>query len=350
MISVLPDALRPIIKVFIIRPFAVLERELHAVQDIRALLAEEKERVCWIDIRGFGSRQFMEELADAFQIHRLQMEDVVNVYQRPKAEDLQDRLFVVTRSIRRGENGLTDDQVSLFIGSDFVLTIQDRYEDFLDPVRERIRSGKGNIRSQGADYLAYVIMDTLIDNLFPILEQVGERLDDLEEELLSRPTRNSLDRLLVIKRELILLRRTVWRERDKINDILRSDFRVIGSSARIYFRDTYDHCIQLLDLVESCREMTATLMDVYHTSVSNKLNQVMKVLTIISTIFIPLTFIVGIYGMNFAPKDPMTGQLLPNNMPELYSPNGYMEVLVAMAVIVLLQLVFFFKKGWLTRS
>lgn len=292
----------------------------------------------------------MEELADAFHIHRLQMEDVVNVYQRPKAEDLQERLFVVTRGIRTGDSGLSDDQVSLFIGSDFVLTIQDRYEDLLDPVRERVRSGKGNIRSLGTDYLAYVIMDTLIDNLFPILEQVGERLDDLEEELLSRPTRNSLDRLLVIKRELILLRRTVWRERDKINDILRSDFHVIGSAAKIYFRDTYDHCIQLLDLVESCREMTATLMDVYHSSVSNKLNQVMKVLTIISTIFIPLTFIVGIYGMNFAPKDPVTGIPLPNNMPELYSPNGYLEVLIAMAVIVLLQLVFFFKKGWLTRS
>jgi magnesium transporter len=349
-IEVRSDALRPDIRCFVISPSEASEKELHSVQEIRSLLAAEKGKVFWVDIRGFGSRQFLEDLADGFGIHRLQMEDVVNAYQRPKAEDLPGHLFLVSRAVKAAENGLSDDQVSMFLSEDFVLTVQEKYEDLLGPVRERIRSGKGNIRSQGADYIAYMIMDTLVDNFFPILERMGERLDDLEEELLYKPSRAALDRLLAVKRELILLRRTVWRERDKINDILRSEFPCVRNSTKIFFRDTYDHCIQLLDLVESCREVTATLMDVYHSTVSNRMNQVMKVLTIISTIFIPLTFIVGIYGMNFAPKDPVTGAPLPNNMPELYSPNGYAEVLIAMAVIVLLQLVFFYKKGWLSRS
>jgi len=269
LIVVRPDALRPKIRTFVIDSTGVAEHESHSVQEIRGLLAAEKGKVFWIDIRGFGDRLFMEELADSFQIHRLQMEDVVNVYQRPKAEDLPGHLFLVTRALRTSDSGLVDDQVSMFLGTEFVLTIQDRYEDLLDPVRDRIRAGKGNVRNQGADYLAYMIMDTLIDNHFPILEQLGERLDDLEDELLSKPSRSSLDRLLHIKRELILLRRTIWRERDKINDILRSEFPSVRISSKIYFRDSYDHCIQLLDLVESCREVTATLMDVYHSSVSN---------------------------------------------------------------------------------
>jgi magnesium transporter len=193
-------------------------------------------------------------------------------------------------------------------------------------------------------------MDIVIDNYYPILEKMGEALDELQEELIYNPSKASLNKVLQKKRELIVLRRIIWTERDKLNDILRSSFIAVKEQTKVFFRDTYDHCIQLLDLVESYKEVTASLMDVYQSSVSNRLNQVMKVLTIISTIFIPLTFIVGIYGMNFSYQDPKTGEVLPLNMPELYSPYGYLGVSIVMLVIVIIQLVFFYKKGWLTKE
>ena len=193
-------------------------------------------------------------------------------------------------------------------------------------------------------------MDLVIDTYYPLLEKTADKLDELEDELIENPTRESLNKLLHIKRELILIRRVIWSERDKVNDILRSAFPMIKDSTKIFFRDSYDHCIQLIDLVESYKEITASLMDVYMSSVSNRMNQVMKVLTIISTIFIPLTFIVGLYGMNFAHTNPKTGEYLPMNMPELYSPYGYLGVILFMLLIVAMQIIFFVKKGWLTRK
>jgi magnesium transporter len=214
-------------------------------------------------------------------------------------------------------------------------------------VRDRIRKGKGYLRMQGSDYLSYAITDSAIDMFFPLLEKIGDRMDELEDELITAPTRASMNRILQIKRELIVFRRSIWPERDKINDLIRSHFPLVSENTKVYFRDSYDHCIQILDIVDSFKEVTSSLMDVYLSSVSNRLNQVMKVLTIISTIFIPLTFIVGLYGMNFAHVDPRTGKDLPLNMPELYSPYGYIGVMLAMFVIVIIQIYFFYKKGWL---
>ncbi|MBK6838607.1 MAG: magnesium/cobalt transporter CorA [Bacteroidetes bacterium] len=199
-------------------------------------------------------------------------------------------------------------------------------------------------------WILYALMDVVLDNYYPILEQLGERLDELQDDLIVNPSREALNRVLQIKRELIVLRRSIWSERDKINDILRSAFPHVTETTKVFLRDSYDHCIQILDLVESYKEVTASLMDVYHSSVSNRLNQVMKVLTIISTIFIPLTFIVGLYGMNFAHLNPKTGDPLPLNMPELYSPYGYLGVCIAMVIIVIGQIYFFYKKGWLTKG
>jgi magnesium transporter len=206
------------------------------------------------------------------------------------------------------------------------------------------------MRQSGADYLAYSLMDVVIDNYYPILEKMGDYLDDLQDELISTPSRDALNRVLQKKRDLILLRRTIWTERDKMNDILRSSFSEINEGTKVFYRDSYDHCIQLLDLVESYKEVTATLMDVYQSSVSNRLNQVMKVLTIISTVFIPLTFVVGLYGMNFTSHDPRTGSFLPFNMPELYSPYGYLMIWGVMILMVIAQLIFFYKKGWLKKG
>lgn len=350
MFNVSEDALKQQIRSFVYSAEQYTEMEFSSTEDIRLSMQKDPDKTHWIDIKGFGDRNFLESLAGCFGLHRLQMEDVVNVYQRPKVEDYNDHIFLISRAIRESQNGLTNDQISIFLGPNYVLTIQEKYDDILDPVRERIRSGKGFVRIHGADYLAFALMDAALDNFYPLLEHLGDKLDDLQDELIANPTKEALNRVLSIKRELIMLRRTIWSERDKMNDILRSSFKQVKEETKIFFRDSYDHCIQILDLVESNREVTASLMDVYHSSVSNRLNQVMKVLTIISTIFIPLTFIVGVYGMNFAQVDPNSGQKLPLNMPELYSPYGYIGVVVVMAAIVLLQVFYFVRKGWLTKD
>jgi len=350
MIRVPDDALKPKIHYFRYTESEFEESDLNGVDEIRAKLNSTNEGVFWFDIHGFGDKLFLEKLADCFQLHRLQMEDVVNVYQRPKAEDSNAYLFFVSRVIQEKAQGLVNDQLSLFLGKNFVISLQDKYEDILDPVRDRIRRGKGYIRTNGADYLVYALMDTALDNYYPILEHIGERLDDLEDELISNPSRFALNKVLQIKRELIVLRRSIWSERDKINDILRSAFPQVKENTKLFLRDSYDHCIQILDLVESYKEVTASLMDVYHSSVSYRMNQIMKVLTIISTIFIPLTFIVGLYGMNFAHIDPQSGKVLTYNMPELYSPYGYVVVCAVMLLIVVGQIYFFYKKGWLTKN
>ncbi len=350
VISVPEDALKLSLKSFYYDELTLLENELFSVEDINNQLKESPEKTHWFDIKGFGNNIFFEQLADSFGIHRLQMEDVINVYQRPKVEEYLGHVFFVSRVLYEDQNTFHNDQLSIFLGKNFVITIQDKYEDILEPLRIRLRQGKGNLRRSGADYLAYSLTDIVVDNYYPILEKTGEQLDDLQDELLVNPSTETLNRILQKKRDLILIRRTIWSERDKMNDILRSSFTEVSESTKVYFRDTYDHCIQLLDLVESYKEVTASLMDVYQSSVSNRLNQVMKVLTIISTIFIPLTFVVGLYGMNFARHDPKTGADLPYNMPELYSPHGYIIVCLIMVTMVIFQIIFFVKKGWLKKS
>jgi magnesium transporter len=349
-INIPENALQPVVTSFEYNELSFEEKKLPDVKAIRQFLDVSPEKVHWIHIRGFGDKAFFEQLADCFGIHRLQMEDVINVYQRPKAEEYKDYLFLISRVLSETDGVLVNDQISIFTGKNYVISIQDKYEDVFDPVRERIRQGKGYMRKYGSDYLAYSLMDTVLDNFFPLLEKTGERLDQLEDELIENPSREAMNRILRIKRDLIVMRRAIWAERDKVNDIIRSGFPMIADSTKIFFRDSYDHCIQILDLVESYKEVSASLMDVYMSSVSNRLNQVMKVLTIISTIFIPLTFIVGLYGMNFAHTDPVTGNHLPLNMPELYSPYGYVGVIIVMVVIVIFQLIFFYRKGWLTSK
>ena len=195
--------------------------------------------------------------------------------------------------------------------------------------------------------MGYALMDAVVDNYFPFLERLGSFLDELEDQLLLAPDVHSLQNIQASKRKLILFRKIAWAEREKLNDILRTPTHLFSDVSKRYLRDTYDHTIQVMDIIDSCREITTSLMDIYHSSVSNRLNKVMKVLTIISTIFIPLTFIVGLYGMNFAYVHPITGELMPMNIPEFYSPYGYVGVLVAMLIIVIFQVYYFYKKGWL---
>ncbi len=344
------DALKPKIKIYSYDKNFLEEKELANVSEIKKHLADQPERNHWIEIKGFGDSKMLEEISSAFSIHRLEMEDVVNTYQRPKLEEHDNHLFIISRMICNSHDvRMLNEQLSLFLGNNFVLTMQEHYEDLFDPVRKRLREGKGTIRQKGADYMAYALLDAIVDNYFPLLESIGDKLDELEDELFSKPNRESLQRIQLIKRELIVFRRTIFAERDKVNDLLRTSTEYISDASKIYLRDTYDHTIQVMDLVESYKEIVASLMDIYLSSVSNRLNQIMKVLAIISTIFIPLTFIVGVYGMNFSYTDPDTGEKLPLNMPELYSPYGYVGVWAFMLLIVVVQLVFFYRRGWLEK-
>ncbi len=342
------DAIAPVAQCFVYDLENCNEFTAESAKAIEDCYNTLGDKILWVHISGFGNKVFYDELAAFFKLHRLEIEDVFNVYQRPKVDEYDGHLFMVSRLLGMQNDCLVNDQLSLLLGKNYVITIQDKRDDYFDPVRQRIRNGKGYLRHQKADYLAYALLDSAIDFYYPTLEKIGNKLDELEEELLSNPTRESMNKILQIKRELIIFRRTIWPERDKINDIIRSSFEEINESTKVYFRDSYDHCIQMLDIVESYKEVTSSLMDVYLSSVSHRLNQVMKVLTIISTIFIPLTFIVGLYGMNFPNVNHETGEKLPLNMPELYSPYGYVSVIGLMVIIVVAQLYFFYKKGWIS--
>ena len=328
-----------------------LELPVYSLNDIHSRLSQYPNLNHWIEIRGFGNRSMLEQICRDFDIHAMEMEDVVNTYQRPKMEEHNRHLFIVSRVISRCADGLLkNDQLSLFVGTNVVISMQEHYDDYFEPVRSRLRGGKGLMRSAGVDYLAYSLLDAIVDTYFPLLEQIGEKLDELEDELFDKPNRDSLQKIQAIKRELIMLRRTVFAERDKVNDLLRTVSVFLNDQTKLYLKDTYDHTIQVMDLVESYKEITASLMDIYLSSVSNRMNQIMKVLAVISTIFIPLTFIVGVYGMNFSAVDPVTNKVLPLNMPELYSPLGYVGVMLFMVALVIVQLLVFWKKGWLDKS
>lgn len=350
-INVSDDAVVPRILMTSFSTEMLLESTPENLDQVRDTINAHPELVHWVELKGFGERGLLETFCYEFSIHRLEMEDVINTYQRPKLEEYDDHLFIVTRLLRHnGNTGLRNDQLSMFLRDKVVITMQENYDDHFEAVKTRIRTGRGHLRSSGSDYLAYALLDAVVDTYFPVLEILGEKLDELEDELFSKPTRASLHRIQQIKRELIVLRRAVFAERDKVNDILRSSSELISNQTKLFLRDTYDHTIQVMDLVESYKEIVASLMDIYLSSVSNRLNQVMKVLAIISTIFIPLTFIVGVYGMNFSPVNPADGSALPLNMPELYSPWGYTGVMLFMLVIALVQLFVFWKKGWLDKS
>ncbi|MGR6088757.1 MAG: magnesium/cobalt transporter CorA [Arcticibacter sp.] len=340
--SISDDALKPHVRIISYNETSIEDKAFGDVNSIKSHLLAHPTLTHWVEVKGFGDRAFFESMCDAFNIHRLEMEDVLSGHQRPKVEESDHHLFVVSRAITNGEDFL-DEQVSLFIFKDVVITFQERQNDYFLPVKDRLQQNRGVIRKSGASYLGYAIMDAIVDDYFPVMERLGNFLDDLEDLLLDAPDRYSLQNIQGSKRRLIQFRRIVWSEREKLNDIMRNPSPLFSDVSRRYLRDTYDHTIQVMDIIDSYREITASLMDIYLSSVSNRLNQVMKVLTIISTIFIPLTFVVGVYGMNFQ-YDKST---MPFNMPELHSPYGYIGVMLAMVLIVIFQIAYFFKKGWL---
>lgn len=333
-----PNAPRPIIRVIAYGSDAVEEREIKDLAEIKTWLT--RWPVTWINVDGLGDAATIARLGEIFGLHSLALEDVVNVHQRAKLEDYGDHLFIVARMAHDGEK-IETEQVSLFVGRNYVISFQERGGDCLDPVRHRIRTHKGKIRGVGSDYLAYAILDAIIDAYFPVLEEFSERLDALEDRVLDHRDPDASGHLHAIKHDLLMLRRAVWPHRDVMNALTRDDNPLIRSETRVFLRDCYDHVVQLMDLVETYREVGSDLRDAYLSALSNRLNETMQVLTVIATLFIPLTFIVGVYGMNF------DYEASPWNMPELKLYYGYPAIWLVMLAIAAGQLYFFWRKGML---
>jgi magnesium transporter len=299
----------------------------------------DRSGVTWINIDGLSDVALLESLGRTFRLHPLTLEDVLNCGQRPKVEDYGEYQFVVMRSLRLERGQVEGEQICLFFGRNFVLTFQEVPGDSFEAVRARIRHGKGLIRRSGPDYLAYALIDALIDEFFPVLEQFGERIEALEDELVEGPSPQVLRSIHAVKRELLGLRRAAWPQRDLLNALLREDSELIKPETKVFLRDPYDHVVQAMDMIETFRELSSGMIDVYLSSLSNRMNEVMKVLTVISTIFIPLTFIAGIYGMNFDTSSPW-------NMPELKWYFGYPFSLALMAAVAVGLVLFFRRRGW----
>ena len=300
--------------------------------------------VTWINVEGLGDAKLIEQLGELFGLHRLAMEDVVNLHQRAKVEEYGEILFVVLRMINCDLRAGTE-QLSIFVGPHFVLTFQEGTPgDPFGGVRQRLKDNAGRIRKSGSDYLAYALIDAVIDSFYPVVETYAERLDVLEDAVLERPTRQTMDELHQVKADLLLVRRAIWPQREALAHLMRETTPQIQPATRVYLRDCYDHVVQIVELLETYRELTADLRDLYMSSISNRINETMRVLTIISTLFIPLTFIVGIYGMNFDPD------ASPWNMPELRWYFGYPLCLLFMAVTAVGLLVYFYRQGWMFRG
>ncbi|PZO56985.1 MAG: magnesium and cobalt transport protein CorA [Phormidesmis priestleyi] len=308
----------------------------------------DSHSISWIDLQGLGNEDVLNRLGSVFNLHPLVLEDVVNVPQRPKVEYYADQVLIITRMVMMAPNShphdpeFTSEQLSFVLGKNYLLTVQEELnQDCLDPVRDRIRQNVGRIRSQGADYLAYALLDAVIDAYFPVLETYGEYIESLEDEVIFNPTRQTVQKIYRARRQLMSLRRSIWPQRNALNQLIRDgSSELITAESRVYLQDCYDHVVQVLDIVETYRELTANLMDVYLSSVSNRMNEVMKTLTVISSIFIPLTFIVGVYGMNF------NSQTSPWNMPELNAYWGYPICWAVMIAIALALSYYFWHQGW----
>ena len=291
----------------------------------------------WINVDGIHEAETIEKMGQMFSLHPLLLEDIMNTDQRPKMESYDDYLFIVLKTLfyDEKEKSTITEQISIVLGTNYVISFQEQESNVFGPVTERLKNSKGKIRKMGADYLAYSLIDMIIDNYFIILEKFGERVDDLEVQLVTSPKTQILRSIQELKKKMIFLRRSVWPLREVISGMERGESSLIHPSTYVYLRDIYDHTIQAIDTIETYRDMLSDMLDIYLSSVSNKLNEVMKVLTVIATIFIPLTFIVGVYGMNF------------ENMPELDWTWGYPYALALVVITSLLPLIWFKWKDWI---
>ena len=313
----------------------IVERELDRIEDCFELM--EAPTTSWVNVDGLHEVAVVEAVGERFGVHRLVMEDILSTTQRPKVEEYDDHFFVILKMLSfDGEtDSIHSEQVSLVVGRSFVFSFQEHRGDVFEPVRERLRQSKGRIRSRGADYLAYALIDTVVDSYFRILEAVGDRIEELEEAVLGNPTMRALERIHHLRREMLILRRAVWPLREALGGLYRGEVPLVTEETEVFLRDVHDHAVQVIDTVETLREVLSGAMDLYMSGVGNRMNEVMKVLTIIATIFIPLSFFAGLYGMNF------------EYMPELGLRWAYPALIGFMLVLAGGMIWAFRKRGWL---
>jgi len=332
-----PEAPKPAISVVAYGPDKLVEETVEGVEDVALYL--DSAPVVWVNVDGLGDEATLRAIGEMFGLHRLALEDVVNLGQRPKVEPYEGSLFVVVHMPASDAHGETE-QLSLFLNERFVLTFQERTGDCFDGVRKRIHQGRGVIRRSGTDYLAYALIDAAIDAFFPVLEEVREQLELLDDEVLEHPQRDTVSRIHAAKHRLQGLRREIGPHREAINTLLRDSDHFVTPETALHLRDCYDHIVRLTDRLDIYREQCADLMNTHLSMISNRMNEVMKVLTIIATIFIPLGFVAGVYGMNFNPE------VSRWNMPELSWIYGYPFALGLMALLAACLLFYFWRKGW----
>jgi len=330
----------PVISVMAYGPDGFVEKQVHDMSELIVLFANWP--VTWVNVDpvvvGPDARLVIEKFAKLFYLHELVVDDIVNVHQRSKVEEYDEHLFVVTRMLI-DKNDVETEQLSLFLGKNFVLTFREVPKDCLDPVREKIRKGRGRIRQEKADYLMYAIIDAVVDSYFPLLTTIADRIDDMEETVLDKYEEDTPAVMYQLRRDVLSIRRAIWPAREALSSLTRDTMPLVSESTRVYLRDCHDHAVRIIDLLEMYREVCSALMEVHYTRASNKLNEVMKSLTLITTLFIPPTLIAGIYGMNF------------HHMPELQWYFGYPLAIFLMVLVTVAVLVFLNYKGWLrTRS
>jgi len=311
------------------------EKEVATVEECFEF--KETSTVTWINVDGLHDVGIIEKLGNRFGLHPLIQEDILNTAERPKMEDYGNHIFLLLKVfVLSGRNHDEKiQQVSLVLGSTFVISFQEKESGVFDPVRDRIRKAKGRLRKLGPDYLAYALIDCIVDGYFGFLEKLSEEIEFLEDELVTDPKREILQKIHSLKREMIYIRKSVWPLREVVNGLERLETPLIKETTDVFLRDVYDHTIQVIDSVETLRDVLSGMLETYLSSVSNRMNEVMKVLTIIATIFIPLTFIAGVYGMNF------------KFMPELEWRGGYFVIVGVMVAVAFVMLIFFRKKKWL---
>jgi magnesium transporter len=333
----------PQIKVVEYNEGELTERDVASVADLPR--CDAPGLAYWIEINGTGDGSVLRQLGEKYGLHPLALEDVLHTPQRPKLEPYDNYLFLVAQMLYRLPDGrMCGEQVSMFLCKNMLITIQEDPEfDVFNPVRERIRGGRGFIRKLGPDYLAYALLDSIVDHCFPILESVGDALEEMEDQILDRPRPGIVSTIHEYRRTLLQLRRFVWPERDVVNALLHDESGLVSKQTKIFLRDCYDHTIQIMDLVESYRDVASGLMELYLSAVGMRTNEIMRVLTVMSSIFIPLTFVAGVYGMNFD----YDGGNKPLNMPELHQPHGYLVCVIVMVLISVGQIIFFKRKRWL---
>jgi len=312
----------------------VVERQVQSVSE--CIPFNSQVPVTWLNVDGSFQVEIFEEIGSCLDIHPLVLEDILDPSQRPKMEDFDQHLFIELNMLLwdHDHDQIESEQVSLILGENYVITFQEHEKDVFDPVRKRLREGKSRLTRQGADYLAYSLIDAIVDHYFIVLENLGEQIEYLEEELVTDPDPGTLKFIHELKRELIFLRKSVWPLREVISAMERGDSPLFQASTLIYLRDVYDHTIQIIDTVETFRDMVSGMLDIYLSSISNRMNEVMKVLTIIATVFMPLSFIVGLYGMNFS------------YMPELQWKWGYFGVWAVIILVVVGMIAYFRRKKW----